>query len=479
MTTIVWFRDDLRLSDNPALSWATERGDVVALYIYDDATDGLRGLGGAQRWWLAQSLDGLDQSLRQQGGKLLIKSGAPDQVLDHVITESRATGVCWNRVYSQPAIDRDAAIKASLKERDLAVQTFNANLIHEPVQVKNLSGGNFKVFTPFWKKISAAPVDQPTPAPKLTFAPVPDGLTPACLPLAPTPVDWAEGWNRFHTPGEAGASQRLQSRLDAIFDSYSDDRNLPGVEGTSRLSPYLRFGEISPRQVWHTTLAALEHKDTDEAGRSNAWAFLREIGWREFSQYLLFHFPSLGTDNWKPEFDGFPWGNRPDFINAWQRAETGYPIVDAGLRELWHTGWMHNRVRMIVASFLIKHLMVDWRMGEAWFWDTLVDACPASNTASWQWVAGSGADASPYFRIFNPITQSEKFDPKGTYVRRWVPELKRLDDRQIHQPWTAPDLMLRAAGVVLGETYPKPIVDHSEARKAALAAYETIKKKAA
>ena len=479
MTTIVWFRDDLRLADNPALAWAAERGDVIALYIYDDATEGLRALGGAQRWWLRQSLDALDRSLRGLGGKLLIKKGQPLDVLDRVIAENGVSAVCWNRLYSQPAITRDTAIKQSLKQRQLAVQTFNANLIHEPLEVKNLSGGNFKVFTPFWKNISAAPVHHPTPVPNLNFKPTSDASSAADLPLSPAPVDWSQGWDNLHRPGEEGAIQQLQSRLDAIFDRYGEDRNFPGIEGTSRLSPHLRFGEISPRQVWHTTLAALESTGASETSRANAWAFLREIGWREFSQYLLFHFPTLGRENWKPEFDGFPWGNNPDFIKAWERAETGYPIVDAGLRELWHTGWMHNRVRMIVASFLIKHLIVDWRIGEAWFWDTLVDACPASNTASWQWVAGSGADASPYFRIFNPITQSEKFDPKGTYVRRWVPELKRLDDRQIHQPWTAPDLVLRAAGVVLGKTYPHPIVDHGAARQAALAAYDTIKKKAA
>lgn len=477
MTSIVWFRDDLRLADNPALSWAAKQGPLIALYLYDDATAGLRPLGGAQRWWLKQSLIALDMSLRDKGGQLTIAQGDPATIIVDLVAKTKASAVSWNRIYSEPAMERDTALKALLSARGLKVQTFNANLIHEPVKVKNQSGGNFKVFTPFWKAISAEHISPPVPIPELSFSATSLGMNISSLPLNPTPVDWATGWGRLHAPGEAGAHRQLESRYETIFNGYSDDRNLPGTEGTSRLSPHLRFGEISPRQVWHKTLAALESHGPQKGIERNAWAFLREIGWREFSHYLLYHFPLLGSQNWRSEFDQFPWQNNPAFIEAWQGAKTGYPIVDAGLRELWQTGWMHNRVRMIVASFLIKHLMVDWRVGEAWFWDTLIDACPANNTASWQWVAGSGADASPYFRIFNPITQSEKFDPNGSYVRRWVPELERLDDRLVHQPWEAPALVLHAAGIQLGQGYPHQIVDHHTARQTALDAYETIKKK--
>jgi deoxyribodipyrimidine photo-lyase len=319
----------------------------------------------------------------------------------------------------------------------------------------------------------------PLPAPAaLAASTLPAGaaLTPVSvddLRLRPTKPDWAKEMATLWTPGEAGARMQLGRFLEGAVKGYGDNRNRPDRISTSRLSPHLRFGEIGPRQIWHATRAAFE------SGHASAKAydvekFLTEIGWREFSYHLLHQFPELANSNFQPKFDAFPWLDDAKALNAWQRGLTGYPIVDAGMRELWRTGWMHNRVRMIVGSFLVKHLLIDWRRGEDWFWDTLVDADPASNAASWQWVAGSGADAAPYFRIFAPVLQGEKFDPNGDYVRKYVPELAKLPKQHIHKPWAAPHPVLASAGITLGRDYPHPIVNHEDARKRALAAFKSI-----
>jgi deoxyribodipyrimidine photo-lyase len=369
-------------------------------------------------------------------------------------------------------------MKAALKTRGIAVQSFNASLLYEPWEITSKQGTPLKVFSPFWRAVQAkGDPAEPLAAPK-TLAPpqtVPRSDELDSWALLPTRPDWAGGMRAAWTPGEAGALRRLERFLDEAVGDYKAKRDIPGTDATSALSPHLHFGEISPRRIWHAARMASEARSNEPMDRGTA-SFLSEICWREFSYNLLFHNPDLPEVSLRREFEEFPWREDADGLEAWKRGRTGYPIVDAGMRELWHTGWMHNRVRMITASFLIKDLLVHWREGEAWFWDTLVDADLASNSASWQWVAGCGADAAPYFRIFNPILQGEKFDGDGAYVRRWVPELAKLPDSVIHKPWEARPMELSQAGVTLGRTYPHPIVDHAGARKRALDALETIKK---
>ena len=479
MTTLVWFRNDLRLAVNPALAQAAARGEPVApVFILDDEDARGWAAGGASRWWLNGSLSALDRDLRSRGAPgLILRRGPAEAVLADLAAETNATAVVWNRRYEPWATARDARIKARLRAAGVEVRSFNATLLCEPSAFANQQGRPYQVFTPFWKGLCASV------APPSALA-APDRLTaPAVAPasdpldswaLRPTNPDWAGGLRAMWTPGEAGAQARLAAFLDAALLAYRDRRNLPGEAGTSRLSPHLHFGEIGPWQVWRaaTTAAAARTGDPFPDGVAT---FLSEVGWREFSAHLLFHFPTLPEAPLRPEYARFPWRSDPGALAAWRKGLTGYPIVDAGMRELWTTGWMHNRVRMIVASFLVKHLLLDWREGEAWFWDTLVDADLASNAASWQWVAGSGADAAPYFRIFNPIVQGERFDPQGAYVRRWVPELAKLPDRLLHAPWTASAFELAAAGVRLGQNYPLPIVDHPAARARALAALASLK----
>jgi deoxyribodipyrimidine photo-lyase len=470
---IVWFRADLRLGDNRALIEAVAMGrPVICLYVLDEAAD-RRPLGSAQRWWLHHSLARLGASLNAVGAALCLRRSNPAIVLDQLIAECGADCVFWNRRHDPEGIAIDIEIKASLKARGIGAASFDGQLLHEPTQVKTGAGTPFKVYTPFWRAISALP------APRLPYA-APERLEGfkgsiesdalddwALLPKKP---DWSKGFAGNWRPGEEGAQEKLQSFIESGLDNYADGRNLPGQASTSRLSPHLAMGEISPFQVWHATLG-LE----DRHAPRDVEVFRKEVVWREFAYHLLFHFPKLASKNFNESFDAFPWASKPELIEAWKRGRTGYPIVDAGMRQLWQTGWMHNRVRMAAASFLIKHLMADWRIGEEWFWDTLVDACPANNPASWQWVAGSGADAAPYYRIFNPVLQGEKFDADGAYVRRFVPEIAKLPDNLIHRPWEASPLELSAAGIELGKTYPKPIVDHAVARDRALAAYKSLR----
>lgn len=477
---IVWFRDDLRLSDHPALYDAGQSGaPVICLYVLDEESAGARPscgrpLGAASRWWLAQSLRALDASLKRLGRTLVLRRGRTAEVIAAVAQETNAAVVNWiaSDIAGHAAVESEVA--QALDKIGVAYRAFPSDLLAKPATVRNKEGRGLRVFTPFWKRIlSLGDPPKPLPAPKTLKAGPPiasDDL--ATWNLEPTKPDWAAGLRATWTPGEASAQTRLKEFLEDGIDGYAKSRDRPDCDGTSKLSPHLRFGEISPRQIWYAANFAAAQKP---AIASDVGKFLSELGWREFSRHLLFDLPQLAKQNLQSSFDDFPWRHDVKALRAWQRGQTGYPIVDAGMRELWHTGIMHNRVRMVVASFLVKHLLIDWRDGETWFWDTLVDADPGSNPASWQWVAGSGADAAPYFRIFNPVLQGEKFDPDGTYVSKWVPELARLPAKLIHHPWDATPMELAAAGVVLGKTYPDPIVDHKAARARALAAYATTR----
>lgn len=467
---LVWLRNDLRLADNPALAAAAATGrPVIPLYILDQ-TPGVRPMGGAALWWLDKSLAALAASLDAIGSRLVLRRGPARAVLEDVVAQAGPAAVVWNRLYDAASIDRDSAIKAWLKDEGLACESFNAGLLNEPWTVKNGSGQPYKVFTPYWRAArDSLPPVHVEPPPKTLAAPErwPRTESLESWGLHPAKPDWSKGFDLW-TPGEIGACARLDHFLSGPLADYDRQRDLPGVEGASRLSPHLHFGEIGPRQVW---AAARNAAEAGDAPAGQVEKFLSEIGWREFNHSILFHNPDLPRANFRPEFDGFPWMRDDAAFEAWSRGETGYPIVDAGMRELWATGFMHNRVRMIVASFLVKHLLIDWRAGEAWFWDTLVDADLANNVGNWQWVAGSGADAAPYFRIFNPIAQGQRFDPAGAYVRRWVPDLANLPDALIHEPWKASAQLSDAAKRIYGE----PIVEHSAARERALEAYRRLK----
>ena len=465
--SIVWFRSDLRLSDNPALIKALGSGDaVVPVFVLDVETEGVRAPGAASRWWLHYSLQSLDASLRGLGSRLVLRRGPAEKVLAELAEECGAKAIFWNRVYDQGSRDRDGRLKKLFSERGVTAESFKANLLFEPWEISTQSGAPFKVFTPFWRACRMLPPPAtPLPAPKTLPAPEtwPAGDPLAAWRLLPTSPDWAGGLRATWTPGEDGAKQRLSHFVDETLADYRRARDLPGVKGTSRLSPHLAFGEIGPRQIWQAAMT--------RGASAASEKFLSEVGWREFAYNLLFHNGDLAQRNFRPEFDAFPWADPDETLDAWQRGRTGYPIVDAGMRELWTTGWMHNRVRMIVASFLTKDLLIDWRAGERWFWNTLVDADLANNATGWQWVAGSGADAAPYFRVFNPVLQGEKFDPDGDYVRHWVPELASLPNATIHRPWAAPV-------PPPANDYPERIVEHGAARDRALAAFRNLKKSA-
>lgn len=475
---LLWLRADLRLADNPALLAAAQARALIVVFV-DETNPGLRRRGGASAWWLHHSLEALGKALAEKGQSLHILRGDSARLIPQLAREWQVDLVCWNRRYGQAERDVDAGIKSALREEGRQVASFNGALMYEPMEIRSKAGGPMRVFTPFWRACQAAreparPVPAPAALPPCPLLALPAEATSlAGLGLLPTRPDWAGGLRAEWQPGEAGAAQRLEAFLEGALKDYAENRNRPDRLSTSRLSPHLAFGEISPRQIWHASEAA-RLAGLAAGGPRDLEVFYSELGWREFSYHLLFHYPDLARKNYQPKFDSFPWQDDMPALQAWQRGLTGYPIVDAGMRELWQTGFMHNRVRMIVASFLIKHLMIDWRAGEAWFWDTLCDADPASNAASWQWVAGSGADAAPYFRIFNPVTQGEKFDPEGAYVRRFVPEIARLPDKFLQKPWEAPHPIRRAAGISSGETYPSPLVQHEHARQRALAAFQSL-----
>lgn len=446
---VVWFRDDLRLGDNPALRAAVDSGrPVVCVYVWDEETPGVRSPGGASRWWLHHSIHSLSEALERAGASLTLRRGPAERVLGELLTEADAAAVFWNRRYGGAERRVDEAVKTAARQAGVEATSFGANLLFEPWTVRTGAGTPFSVYTPFWRACLARPEPRmPLPAPR-EVRPGPDlpGIPLASLDLLPTRPDWAGGLREAWEPGEAAAHRDLRRFLAEDLTRYREDRDVPGINATSRISPRLRWGELSPFQVWHATTTARDDSSADGAG-----TFLSELGWREFAYHTYFEHPELATVNIHREYDSFPWPRlHPSVLRAWNQGRTGVPLVDAGMRELWTTGVMHNRVRMITASFLTKNLLIDWRHGEQWFWDTLVDADPANNPFNWQWVAGSGADAAPYFRVFNPELQRTKFDPHGDYVRRWVPE------------WDTPE-------------YPEPIVDLAETRRAALAAWETVK----
>jgi deoxyribodipyrimidine photo-lyase len=466
---LVWFRKDLRLDDNGALTAAVQSGrPVICVYLREPESEKVGPLGGAQRWWLHHSLQALSHSIADRGGRLILRHGEAVDTLLNLAKETGAGAVYLNRHYERDEID--PPIIEALQASGLEVKRFKGQLLHDPKAMRTGTGGPYRVYTPFWKALERdgeprEPVDAPTHIPAPGRFPSSDALKD--WDLLPTRPNWASEFGAHWTPGESGAHDKLEQFVRKPIQSYKADRDLPGLtDATSMLSPHLAFGEISPARVWHATRGLQATNDVIH--------FRKELVWREFSYHLLVEFPALGEKNWNDRFDAFPWIYDAKHFRAWTKGLTGYPIVDAGMRQLWRHGYMHNRVRMITASFMIKDLMIDWRKGEAWFRDTLLDADPASNASNWQWVAGSGADASPFFRVFNPILQGEKFDADGDYVRRFVPELSKLPKKYIHRPFEAPPEVLKKAGIELGTTYPKPIVNHFAARDAALAAYAQV-----
>ncbi len=449
--SLVWLRDDLRIADNPALRTAVDAGrPVVVFFLLDEESAGIRELGGAARWWLHHSLSALAADLESRGASLVLRRGAAAVEVPKLVSDTGASAIYWNRRYGGPQRTVDAALKTRLRDDGIEVQSFAGSLLNEPWTVTTAEGNPFRVFTPFWRaSLGTGSPRHPLAAPReIDGASAPKSDSLDSWQLLPTRPDWAGGLRDSWEPGEAAAHRQLDAFVGGALELYANHRDNPGVDATSRLSPRLRWGELSPYQVWH----AATRPELSAAAKKNADDFLREVGWREFNWNILYHFPELATKNFRPDFDAFPWEKpQRSELEAWQRGRTGIPLVDAGMRELWHTGVMHNRIRMVTASFLIKNLLIDWRVGEAWFWDTLVDADQASNPGNWQWVAGSGADAAPYFRIFNPELQATKFDAGREYQRKWIPELDSDD-------------------------YPDPIVDLKQSRREALDAYDAVKR---
>ncbi len=473
-TAIVWLRRDLRLADNPALSAATRRfEEVLPVFIWAPDEEEPWSPGGAQRWWLHHSLVEASEAFRDRGSRLVVRIGPSLDTLRELVRETGAEAVFWNRLYEPATRERDATVKEALRESGIEAESFNGSLLFEPWEVRTGEGRPYRVFTPFWKACRAlGEPRQPAAAPKNLRPPAswPKATPLEALELMPR-IHWYQDLEDTWEPGEHGASVRLQRFLDEALPDYADRRDYPGIEGVSRLSPHLHFGEISPHSVWHAV--ASRGAATDGKGPDS---YLRELGWREFAHHVLFHFPHTTEEPLNERFADFPWSRGDgDALEEWQRGTTGIPIVDAGMRQLWQTGWMHNRVRMIVASLLVKNLQHSWRDGAEWFWDTLVDADLANNTMGWQWSAGCGADAAPYFRIFNPVLQGEKFDPDGGYVRHFVPELGNVPPRFLHKPWQMPESERNKVGFRLGSDYPQPIVDLSVSRARALEAYQAVR----
>ncbi len=476
--SLLWFRQDLRLAYNPALLAAVRHGGpVIPVVIWSPEEEGRWPPGAASRWWRHQSMAQLDASRRQRGSRLIIRRGPTLEAIRELLDHSGATAVYSNRRYEPTVINRDSRVKAALHQDGLMAESFNGCLLFEPWTVRTQKSQPYQVFSAFWK----AGLEQPEPTP-------PEGAPshieiprrwPATLKLTDLAlepiIDWTGGLRTSWHPGESGASEQLNRYLDEALSEYPTGRERPGRQGTSRLSPHLHFGEIRGMQIWYAVRRQGRGRETHQCAEAIR-LYSSELGGREFAHHLLFHFPHTPEEPLRKEFAPFPWETARENLRAWQRGRTGYPIVDAGMRELWHAGWMHNRVRMIVASFLVKDLLIPWQEGAAWFWDTLVDGDLGNNTLGWQWTAGCGADAAPYFRILNPVTQGEKFDPKGDYVRHRIPELDQLPCAWVHKPWEAPASVLADAGIELGSTYPRPIVDHREAPSRALEALQRTKK---
>ena len=483
--TLHWFRSDLRLSDNPALTAAAKTGPVICLYILDEADDRPPSVkmdapvqqndaaGGATRVWLHEALESLRADL---DGHLVLKRGPALTILRQLIKQTGADKLTMTRRYAPHHAAIDQQIRQALGEDGVSVNIISGNLLWEPEQITKQDGTPYKVFTPFYRRgcLAAEAPRRPLPRPEMTFAPLPEhSQTLEDLALMP-PLPWAEQVTSGWTISEAGAQDALAAFVNpspqAGLSSYADGRNFPAKPATSRLSPYLKCGQVSPHQAWYAAEGLFHDSDV------NLDMFRSELGWREFSYHLLHSNPDLKTTPLQAKFAQFNWLDNADHLRAWQTGQTGYPIVDAGMRELYQTGYMHNRVRMIVGSFLVKNLLLDWHHGEAWFWECLFDADAASNTASWQWIAGCGADAAPYFRVFNPITQGQKFDPEGRYTRRFVPELAEMPSKYLFNPFEAPREVLMRAGVRLGDTYPRPLVDVKSSRLRALDHFAALPK---
>ena len=476
--TIWWVRRDLRLDDNPTLLRAAKADAMVAVYVHAPAEEGPWTMGGAQRWWLARSLAAQAAALKALGSELLVLEGEAASTLSDLARRLHASEVVWSRRFEPAAIAQESRVEGALDAAGVRWSSYLANHLVDPDEIATQTGNPYQVYTPFSRNVRARPAPaKPKPAPA-ALPPATGALdaagravrTIANLGLEPTP-DWAAGFRSTWTPGEQGAQARLQSFRGAALASYPTGRDVPAAIGTSLLSPHLAFGEIGVRRAWHDA-AATPHAPAESTDKFHA-----ELLWREFATHVLVHFKHTDLKPLRSEYARFPWRDDPQALRAWQRGRTGYPLVDAGMRQLWHTGWMHNRVRMVVASFLVKHLLLPWQDGARWFWDTLVDADLSSNSLGWQWAAGCGADAAPYFRIFNPTSQAEKFDGDAAYIKRWVPELSRVPAKLVHEPWEAPPLALEAAGVTLGDDYPRPIVEHGMARTRALAALAAVSRK--
>jgi deoxyribodipyrimidine photo-lyase len=474
---LLWFRQDLRLGDNPALHAAAGR-PLLPVYVLDDESAGRWALGGASRWWLHHSLAALRADLAKRRLPLLLARGRAEAVVPALAEAVGAADVFAGRMHEPWTREADRRVEEALRGAGRALRLFTSATLRAPPKIAAGDGRPYAMYAPFAKAaLKLGPPGEPLPVPERLRAvsSPPEGEALDALRLLPQPPepDWAAECPALWRPGEAGARERLERFLLRPLSDYSAARNDPGIEGSSGLSPHLHWGEISARQVWHAALGAAE------GGEERARPFFNEILWREFSLHLLWHRPEMTDEPLRPPFARFPYVPDPKLLRAWRRGRTGYPVVDAGMRQLWRFGWMHNRVRMIAASFLVKHLLQPWQDGAAWFWDTLVDADAGNNSVSWQWIAGSGLDSAPYFRVFNPVAQGEKFDPAGRYVRRFVPELARLPDRFIHRPWEAPDAVLRDAGVALGRDYPRPVVEHAAGRRRALDAFAAMRREAA
>ncbi|MBM3468122.1 MAG: deoxyribodipyrimidine photo-lyase [Alphaproteobacteria bacterium] len=470
--TLFWFRQDFRISDNPGLFEAAQNGAILPVYILDETCPAQFKQGEASKWWMYHSLHKLNICLNST---LNFYVGDPQVILTNIIQENDVKAVYWNKVFEPWQLEKDAQIESNLKKRGIVCKSFNGSLLWEPESNFSKNGTPYRMFTPFYRNgcLQAPSPRKPLPIPEKIISLKDQGCrtTLEDLKLLPS-ISWYKSIEHFWEIGEQAAQRQLAKFLEFGLKGYKKNRNYPSKDATSRLSPYLHFGEISPHQVWQgiQVKCAADESIINEDKES----FLSEIGWREFSYYLLYHFPNLPYKSFYKKFEDFPWKPNTEFLKAWQKGLTGYPFVDAGMRELWQTGYMHNRVRMVVASFLVKNLLQDWRTGASWFLDCLLDADIASNTINWQWVAGSGVDAAPYFRIFNPILQGEKFDPKGIYTRRFVPELDKLPDKYLFKPWQTPDYILKECNIILGVTYPYPIINLQHSRKESIEAYNKI-----
>lgn len=470
---LVWFRKDLRLQDNPALEAALKSGKkIIPVFIWNKEEGGQWSPGAASRWWLHYSLKSLGESIEKWGGSLVVREGKAEEILPDLVKKLDAEALYFGRTYDPAGRSTEQAVEKVLATQKVLIESFNTSLLKEPWEIQNGSGRPFQVFTPYWRKSRDGIYKEPSiySLNNLSFSQISASSVPLDeLALLPS-HDWHMKLDQHWEVSEEAAHRLIQRTAEEITQSYATARNIPSVDGTSRLSPYLAWGIVSPRQICQAVLTA-----DNEGGHRGENKYLVEIGWREFSYHLLYHFPQIPDNPLRQKYAAFPWLNDEKSLRAWQFGKTGYPMVDAGMRQLYETGWMHNRVRMVVASFLVKHLLLSWKEGARWFWDTLVDADLASNTQGWQWAAGCGADAAPYFRIFNPITQGEKFDGKGEYARKWIPSLKELPSKWIFKPWEAPPDLLLVSDVFLGNNYPHPCVDHKEGRARALSALSSIK----